>query len=488
MVAIRSTNDTAREEPMAPPFWYQDIILATAASIYAGGGFGNKFCTEAAFLSAVLLLLVRFRRLMIPLMGVIVMTCILLPSLMQSPFLLAAILLQGKRPSHAILVLFGSALQLLGGFNPFYLPLILLPMGILSLFHTWAGECRSFKAVAFTLLIVNIAPAIIPLKAPEAHQGFAFPYRVDIAKMAGVSNPGTTYSSIDDHGDLVNSEVLVLEHDPAHGLAKFNWSQQRLWPQNQYYGSVLLRIAAGLDGYLYSNLGCRVENSGLRLLGEAHRSEYNSFISKSSGKLIFSDSDFLNNGAIGYQEHLTDALFRRFSYAHSILFGTAICFLLSLWNCTKTAAMILLATISIATCVALKNHKIDIRIIDDRAPWPHSQGIGGIASEVNAEQGILTVGRIGRARILGIARDATATQKNEKVIVMEGGSIVNIGSATFEALDYPLGKADGITDAIPIREIGSKDLGKCIQKTGNTILIGTNSARLNWKTIYDASK
>lgn len=488
MDVFQNTSTSKKEEPKAPPFLYQEVILALAASIYAGGGFGNKFYTEVAFLISVALLLVRAKRWMIPIVGVILVSSVLLPPLIQSPFLLAAVFLHARRTTQAILILLGSALQLFAGFNPFYLPLFLLPLAIWALFYKRPADCKAAKAVVIALVFANIAPALVPQKAPVAQQSFEFPYRIDVAKNTEDVTRGKTYSSIDDHGDRVNADILVLEHDPGHGFATFNWSQKRLWTQNQYYGSALLRIATSLDGYLFSNLGCRVVNSGMRLLGEAHQGEFNSFISKSTGKLIFSDSDFLTNGAIGYQDHLAHALFRRFSYAHLILYGTAIGLMLALWKKTGTTAMIMLAALSVSALFALHNRAVDIRIVDDRAPWPHSHGIGGIASAVDQEQGIQTVGRMGNARILGIARDSSATHKSENVIVMEGGARVTVDGITFEASDYPLGLSDGIIDAIPIRRVGSEKTGRCILKTEHTTLIGTNSARMNWKRINDASK
>ena len=488
MLITLSTSENQGGEPKAPLFRLPDTTLVLAASVYAGGGFGEKFVTQASFLVVLLLILVTSKRWMIPILATILVTSLIQPALIQSPPLLAAIFLCSKRPATAVLVLLGSAVQLIGGFNPYYLPLVLLPAAVFSLWKPKAVERPAFKGIATAMLLINLFPAFLITKSPEAHQGFAFPYRVDIAKMPGVLPPGNTYSSIDDHGDIAGSEIQVLEHDPGHGLAQFNWSQQRLWTQNQYYGSALLRIATELDGFLYSNLGCRVDNPDIRWLGEAHRSEYNSLIGKKGGKLVFSDSDFLTNGAIGYQKQLANAMFHRFSFAHFILFGTSIGFLLALWPRTRTVAMILLATVSISACIGLHNQVIDIRIVDDNAPWPHAKGIGGIGAEVDADRGIMTVARAGRARILGIGRDCSATHRDEKVIVMEGGSTVKIGSITFHALDLPLGNTDGITDAIPVRELGSNEPGKCIQKSGKIVLIGTNSARENWKAIYDASK
>jgi hypothetical protein len=147
-----------------------------------------------------------------------------------------------------------------------------------------------------------------------------------------------------------------------------------------------------------------------------------------------------------------------------------------------------MATVLLTACIAINFQTVDIRICDNQSPWPHSKGIGGIGSDVSDDSGIKTVSRSGRAQILGIARNAFGSHRNEKVIVMEGGSSVKIGQTTYEALDLPLGESDGIIDAIPIRRIGSDDLGKCLQKIESIVLIGTNSARSNSKTIYDAAK
>jgi hypothetical protein len=478
---------TKKEEPIAPPFLYQDVILAVTAAIYAGGGFGQKFTAEAAFILTALLILVNS-----PKWGIIVITgiiglCLYEPALIQSPPLLGAILLYGKKPKHAILVLLGSALQLIGGFNPFYLPIILIP-GILLASWAWAPKNKLIQITALLLLAVGILPTLAPQKSPLGHQGFAFPYRIEIAKRPDTSQAKSTYTSIDDHGDYESAQVMVLEHDPPHGIATHNWSQSRLWTENQYFGAPLLRIATGLDGFLYSNLGCRVDGPRLRLLGEGHRTEHNSIISKKSGQLVFSDSDGLNNGAVGYQKNLADALFQRFSIAHGILLGTTACFILTLWPRTKVIALPLMATVLLTVCIANNFQNVDIRICDTKAPWPHSKGIGGIGSDVSDESGIKTVSRSGRAQILGIARNANGLHRNEKVIVMEGGSSVKIGQTIYEALDLPMGDSNGIIDAIPIRRIGSDRPGKCLQKSGGILLIGTNSAKSNSKTIYDAAK
>jgi len=471
---------------IAPPFCYQDLILAIAASIYAGGGFGEKIITETACFTMLILILVNCRRWMIPLALIIIIACTVLPALIQSPFLISALLLYHKKPCHAILVLTGSALQLCGGINPFYLPLFLIPMVLIIVLKANWGKVHT-PAVAI-LAIINLLPAIIPYKTPLAHQGFAFPYKIDSEIIAPDSKSGTTYSSIDDQGNRETAEILVLEHDPPHGFATCNWSQKRLWFQNQYYGTVLLRIATSLDGYVYSNIGCQVNNDGLRLLGEAHQKEHNSFISKSSGKLIFSDSDFLTNAAIGYQAHLARSLFCRFSLAHGILFGTVISCLLVLSAKGRNASIILLAVTSIAACGAINTQRVDVRVVANHALWPHSNGVGGIASEVERDREIKTIGRTGHARILAIGRDASATHNHEKVIVMEGSSRVKIGSTWYEALDLPQGEVDGIIDAIPIRQVDGNVDAKCKQLVNGAVLIGTNSARKNSKVIYDASR
>lgn len=477
----------AKEEPIAPPFLYQDAILAISAAIYAGGGFGQKFTAEAAFILTALLILVNSPKWGIIAIGGIIGLCLYEPALIQSPPLLGAILVFGKKPKHAILVLLGSALQLIGGFNPFYLPIILIP-GILLASWAWTPKNKLIQITALLLLAVGILPTLVPQKSPLGHQGFAFPYRIEIAKRPDASQAKSTYTSIDDHGDYESAQVMVLEHDPSHGIATHNWSQSRLWTENQYFGAPLLRIATGLDGFLYSNLGCRVDGPRIRLLGESHQTEHNSIISKRSGQLVFSDSDFLNNGAVGYQKNLTDALFQRFSIAHGILLGTTACLILTLWSRTKVIALPLTATVLMTVCIAINFQNVDIRICDTKAPWPHSKGIGGIGSDVSDESGIKTISRSGRAQILGIARNAIGSHRNEKVIVMEGGSSVKIGQTTFESLDLPLGNTDGIVDAIPIRRVGTNDPGKCRQKLENVLLIGTNSAKSNSKTIYDAAK
>jgi hypothetical protein len=114
--------------------------------------------------------------------------------------------------------------------------------------------------------------------------------------------------------------------------------------------------------------------------------------------------------------------------------------------------------------------------------------VGGIASEFIGDYGVKTVARSGCAQVLGIARNSTGTHRNEKVIVLEGGSSVKIDNVTYEALDLPIGEAEGIIDAIPLRQKGEKHMGKCVQKIGNIMLIGTNSAKSNSKAIYEAIK
>jgi hypothetical protein len=69
---------------------------------------------------------------------------------------------------------------------------------------------------------------------------------------------------------------------------------------------------------------------------------------------------------------------------------------------------------------------------------------------------------------------------------MEGRSKVKIGSAVFEALDLPLGEKDGIIDAIPVRRQGDSE-GACVQDWQGVVIIGTNSARKNWKAIHEAA-
>jgi hypothetical protein len=488
MPIVQLSGFKRKGEPTAPLFRNVETLLWLLAAVYSGGAFGEKVLTQTAFLLILLIILVSSRKWEMGILAVIIGTSLIQPALMQCPFLISAILIYTKRPEKSALVMLGSALQLIGSLNPFYIPLFLLfPIG-LTLWRPIKLQSHTFNATILALVLINLFPAFTHTRSPEAHQGFAFPYRIDIAKMQGVNPPGATYSSIDNHGDIATSEIQVLEHDPKHGLATFNWSQRRLWPENQYYGSVLLRIACELDGFLYSNLGCRVDHSSIRLLGEAHQTEYNSFISKKFGKLVFSDSDPLNNGAIGYQQHLFSALFQKYSLAHFILIGCSFACLLTLIPRTKSSGIYLLAIISITVCMQMYNQSIDVRIVDDRAPWPHSKGVGGIASELDEKSGIITVGRTGRAKILAIARGMHAQLLNEKVVVMEGDASVKIGSKVYEALDLPLGEFNGILDSIPIRERGTHGPGQCIQKVEGITLIGTNSARINHKSIYDAAK
>lgn len=479
----------AKEEGLyAPLFLSKDLAIGLVAAIYGGGGFGSKFITEASFICTCLLLLPKTPKLKAFMIGAIVVLGLLEPALMQSPMLVATLLLANDHGKSAILVLLGSALQLIGGYNPFYLPIYLIPVVFAAASPLVVLNSRVVKIIGALLITVNIVPTVFPQQTPSGHQDFEPAYRIDIAKHYGAFDPVNTFTSIDDHGDHKSAKVMVLEHDPPHGLASHNWSQKRLWTNNQYFGAPLLRIAAVLDGFLYSNLGCRVDGLRLRLLGEAHAYEHNHHISKKSGKLVFSDSDYLTNGAIGYQKHLIDALFSKFSMAHAILFGTAICCALCFAQGSNAFAVPITVVVALATCISVHNQTIDIRICDTGAPWPHSKGVGGIASAVIDDYGIKTVARRGRAQVLGIARNSTGTHCNEKVIVLEGGASVKIGNVTFEALDLPMGESDGIIDAIPLRRKGENHLGKCIQKFGNVVLIGTNSAKSNSKAIYEAIK
>ena len=477
-----------KEGPTAPPFSFNDVVIAITSTIYAGGGFGSRFITEAAFVITVATLLENNRKRDALGIAVILCLCVLMPALMQAAALIAAILLFCNRPKHAVVVLLGSTLQMLGGINPYYIPLILVPFTAIALIPKWNLPKKLTTTAVLFLLSLNLVPTLLPQEAPQGHQSFAFPYRIDVARNFQKGADHNTYTSIDDHGDPQSATVQVLEHDPPHNLATHNWSQKRLWTQNQYFGAPLYRIAAALDGFLYSNLGCRVNGPRLRLLGEAHRDEHNSIISSKNGKLVFSDSDFLNNGATGYQNQLNTALFNRFSIAHVILFGTAIAVLLATTAKAKVTVLPLITALALTTWFLMNHQKIDVRICATQAIWPHSKGVGGIGSEVTQETGIIMVARQGNARILAVGRDTNASLKSEKVIVMEGNSTVKVGNSTYEALDLPMGESEGIIDAIPIRKVGSKDSGKAILRTENVTMIGTNSARGNLKQIHDAAK
>jgi len=468
---------------------YRDTILALVCAVYAGGGFGQQFIADAAWVVAILMLLTRTstRKCDTVIVVIFLGWCLLQPAIMQASPLFAAVLVYVNRPKHAVLVLVGSALQLLPGFNPFFIPLALFPLAIIASLNRWVPSQRLTFAAAAGLLLLNISPTLLPQEAPVGHQSFEYPYRIDIAKRLVGGIKTNTYTSIDDHGAPNDATILVLEHDPPHGLATHNWTQNRLWSENYYFGAPLLRIATRLDGFLYANLGCRVDKPSIRLLGEAHRTEFNSFISKKSGKLVFSDSDFLNNGAVGYQQHLHDALFKPFSIAHVILFGSASALVLALFSRTRKAVPLIVLGILITVSAHERYRQIDIRISADQALWPHSKGVAGIGSEITEETGIKTVSRSGKATILGVSRDGKATHRDEKVIVMEGNSTVTVGGITFEALDLPMGESDGIIDAIPIQKVGSTDPRKCLLKIGNVTLIGTNSARLNSTLIYEAA-
>jgi hypothetical protein len=463
------------------------VTIPLVCGLYAGGGFGIKFVTEASFICVCLLLFLNSRRLKACMVGAVVAFSLLEPALMQSPMLIATILLAHDQTKSALLVLLGSALQLIGGYNPFYLPLYLVPFAFAAASNFLVLGRNISKALGILLIAINISPTLFPQQPPKGHQDFAVAYQIDIARQYGATAENT-YTSIDDHGDHKSAKVMVLEHDPLHGLASHNWSQKRLWTENQYFGAPLLRIAAALDGFLYSNLGCRVDGLRLRLLGEAHASEHNHHISKRHGKLVFSDSDYLTNGAIGYQKNLTSGLFSKFSLAHAILLSTAICCGVSLFVKDRKIGLLFTVAVALATCLTVHIQSLDIRLCDTGSPWPHSKGVGGIASVLVDDYGIKSVARRGRAQVLGVARNSSATHQNEKVIVLEGGASVKIGNVTYEALDLPMGLSEGIIDAIPLRKKGENHLGKCIQKFGNIVLIGTNSARSNAKAIYESVK
>jgi hypothetical protein len=486
-VTICKQFEIEKEGQHAPLFLFKNLALGLCAAIYSGGGFGIKFVTEASFICVCLLLFLKSSKLKACMVGAVVVLSLLEPALMQSPMLIATILLAHDQTKSALLVLLGSALQLIGGYNPFYLPLYLLPFAFAAASNFLILGCNISKALGILLVAINIAPTLFPQQPPKGHQDFAAAYQIDIAREYGAT-AGNTYTSIDDHGDHKSAKVMVLEHDPRHGLASHNWSQKRLWTENQYFGAPLLRIAAALDGFLYSNLGCRVDGLRLRLLGEAHASEHNHHISKRSGKLVFSDSDYLTNGAIGYQKNLTNALFSKFSLAHAIMLSTAICCCVSLFAEGRKIGLLFTVAVSLATCLTFHIQSVDIRVCDKGPPWPHSKGVGGIASALVDDYGIKSVARRGRAQVLGVARNSSATHQNEKVIVLEGGASVKVGNDTYEALDLPMGLSDGIIDAIPLRKKGENHLGKCIQKFGSVVLIGTNSARSNAKAIYESVK
>jgi hypothetical protein len=477
-----------KEEPKAPLFLCSDIALAITAALYAGGGFGQKFISDAAFVVTALILLSCSRKWVAAALLIIIGLCLYQPALMQASPLVGALLFVTDRPKHGILVLIGSTLQMIGGFNPYYIPVMLLPVIALASLNRWRPTGVVTSIPAAILLVLNFLPTAFPLVAPIGHQSFAYPYRIDVGNRVTNTDPTQTYTSFDDHGDPHNAAILVLEHDPPRGLATHNWSQKRLWCENYYFGAPLYRIAAALDGFLFSNLGCKVSDDRIRLLGEAHQSEHNSFISRRGSAVVFSDSDFLNNGAIGYQKHLNSALFEKFSLPHAILLFSALALVLALAPKAQCAILPLLIALATTVCFALHHQKIDIRISDDRHIWPHSKGVAGIGAEITADTGIKIVSKHGHAKILGVGRDASASYDGERVVVMEGGSTITIGENTYEAMDLPMGESGGILNAIPIRKKGSGESGSSIVKARDVILIGTNSARSNWKRIYDAAK
>jgi hypothetical protein len=488
MSTLEVFHTMSKEEPKAPPFSWTDVVLAITSAVYAGGGFGQRFVSEAAFIISLLTLIIWERGLKCAALLLILGFCIYQPALMQASPLLAALLIGANRPKQGIIVLIGSSLQLFGGLNPYYIPLILIPLVGLCAIDRWRLNGTVIKILTVAFLAMNILPTLLPLKAPIGHQQFAYPYRIDVAKRMEKSDGGETYSSIDDHGDHRNADILVLEHDPPHGLATENWSQKRLWSENYYFGAPLYRVATTLDGFLYSNLGCKVGNSTIRFLGEAHRTEHNAFISRGGGRTIFSDSDFLNNGAVGYQMHLNSALFERFSLSQAILLFSALASVLALIPKTRVLVTPILITLAISVCIALHNQKIDVRIVTDRQIWPHSKGVAGIGSEINEVTGVITVSRQGKSKILGLARDCTGSHNGERVVVMEGGSIVRIGETLYSAMDLPMGESSGVLDAIPICKLGSNASRSSIVRVDGVTLIGTNSARVNWRKIYELAE
>jgi hypothetical protein len=486
-MVIESTS-LKKEEPAAPPFLLYDVLLAILCAVYCGGGFGIKFFTEAAFILIATLILVNSSKRGILFIGAIIVTSILLPALIQSPALLSTILFAGNRPKHAVLVLLGSALQFVGQINPFYLPVILIPIVAIVSMARLKCHDKCLQVATIFLLSINILPTLFPQSTPQGHKGFEFPYQIEIAEHTNRSDNVKCYTSIDNYGDIDSAKILILEHDAPKDMASHNWIQRRSWTQNQYFGAPLFRIATSLDGFLYSNLGCRIDGSSFRYLGEAHREEHNDFISKKSGQIVFSDSDFLLNGSIGYQDNLIKSIFCRFSIAQLILLGTALSCAFSLWKITKSFAMPVAGIVALVSIIMMHSKTIDVRISSSSAPWPHSKGIGGLGSEIDETSGIKIVSRHGRAQILAIGRGSEATICIEKVVVMEGNSSVIIDGITYEALDLPQGNVEGIINAIPIRKKGETDNGKCIQKIGKITLIGTNSARSNSKIIYASIK
>lgn len=475
-----------REEQIVPPSFLIEFLLVISIAIYAGGGFGQKFLVEAAFLVVLTLSAFSLRqKAKLGIIGAVAVVCILIPALIQASSLLAAILLMGGRTRNALFCLLGSTLQIVLPINPFYLPIVLFVFQVPFLFGKLHLPKRYLQWPIVVLLLINLIPALLPATAPLAHQEFPYPYRVDTGKWIDVVNKGISYSSMDDAGDLINASVYVLEHDPPHNLTQSNWQQQRLWCQNQYFGAEFLKIAAVLDGFVFSNLGCRINHRGLRLLGEAHDGEHNEFISRNLDRVIFSDSDFLTNGACGYQLNLINSLFRHISIAHFIFFSASLsCFALLFSNNTIMVGALMSIT-TIFPLVFTKNSKVDIKIIDNHAIWPHSPGVGGLGMDVDENTGIRSVSRNGKSQVLGIARDCTADYSGEKLIFMEGGSKIQINGVTFTSLDHPMGEEDGITDAIPIRN-SYDQTEKSRQKINDVILIGTNSARKNWRLIYDS--
>ena len=470
-------------EVKTPLFSYLDVALCIFASVVGGGGFGSRLIAESAFLGLLALLSLKSKnsvQIAIVLLGI---SGIFAPAILQCELFLVALLIISGKPFIGLILCLCTLSQMIGCINPFYIPAFGILFSLLLVLNK-----DKVNKISKTCLWVSISilayTAFLQIPIPQGQSSFAFPYQIDPSSFIGKPYTSETYTSIDNKGDWKSAKVLVLEHDAPEPLRKFNWSQKRLWTENQLFGTPVLRIAVALDGYLFSNLGSRVDNSFFRFLGEAHYGESNSFISMKKGQFIFSDSDFLTNGAIGYQSNLINSLFQSYSLSHLIFLFSVICSFLSL---ILPSPWLLITCIAITSTISIAVPfftRCDVRIVSNTPIWPHSQGVFGLGNEPHEKDTVITTARYGQAKVLGVARNAIANHLSEKVVVLEGGAKVKIGDQVWQALDLPLGECDGIIDALPLQQIGAESKLQPRATANGVLIIGTNSARKNSEEIF----
>ena len=281
-------------------------------------------------------------------------------------------------------------------------------------------------------------------------------------------------------------DIVVGEHDLwsrggalCSGMAHGNYKQQAPWHANEFVGNQYWRFGVRKDGALISNLGGQLKPQGRVLLADPRESLLRPTLLASSrnGVTFLSDSDYWVARLANHQRSLLGVILGSWQELWRPVIANFF-FVLGAVAASWSLRLAAIGLFGIILSIAVPSSAHGGLRLAASSGDPHDPARAWGVPRHLADLGMPTVvGNEGASVLIVEAGRSARKQSAERLVILEPGAKVTIGTVTIGADALPLGDASGIPDARSLYLDDGRTVGPTTEIDG-TKIIATGSPAL----------